>query len=443
MAMPWGSKSDFSNWLKIRYRNRIAKMGRSKGDYWAINRLNSFAAKLDDSGDYIQLIGRESGAQGFSMGTPDRYFPTPIAPTYFKSHSTRREAQATIAYTKRIKQLTRDNAGGIVKAQDRIVKDTLDPLFGDLNRQVLSNGTGALAQIESCDAGANTITLTATPTVVGTEIDFEAAAKDARWIKEGMKIVAYARTAPDSSGTQHTFNSTSKVGTVGAVSGLTFSCTWSDDNTPIAANDYIYHDGSIASDVGQVNAELHGVSLIISEDNSPDETTAFQDRNRSTYGSWKAVIDSSTTTLTAAAIETVLMEAELKNGGHTDEIWVSSGVYRRWGRIFRDDLIHTNPLSASMGSGKPVFIFGDRKIPVHVDWDLPPNKVFGIDKRHLFVAEWLPQGFYETNQGIRSFIQQNSSGNYFPAEVMFWQWGFQLMTDKPNSMWGLTAITEL
>lgn len=241
--------------------------------------------------------------------------PTADAQGYAQGKVPLRMQTGRIALSVRTIEAAGRDETSFIDAIDGEMQGMMNDLTRDRNRQAWGDGTGAIAQ---CGTTSSSTTLQLASDTTETQI-LQA------YFDGGMKVEVGTAADPDTVAgglTVSDYDVSNQTLTVSSSVSTTGSHYVHRENSGGTS------DGSGDWDDGQ--KELTGMQLIVS-DGSSDPSGGLHGIDSSTYGKWKATVDSNSGTnraITEALVNKNIFKIERSSGESVDTGWANYGVFQ-------------------------------------------------------------------------------------------------------------------
>jgi len=309
-------------------------------------------------------------------------------------------------------ELADTNVQSFANALDEEMTGLKNDVAKDTSRQFYGTGQGVLAYTNA--AGAASASFTAT--LSGTS-----ATPWTQYLEVGqiVDIVTPGNGTVKASGlTISAINVTTGVVT------LSSTATWAIGDALVRTG-----NGPVSS---TVNREVTGLGSIVTN------SGALFNVDPAVEPTWAATVDSNGGANRALS-ETLMIanvDAARVKGGKTSVIFSGLGVRRSYFNLLQQQRRFTGIQEFSGGFKGLAFAAGTDDIPVVVDVDAPPNRMFGLDESALTIYRDKPWYFMNADGSIWKWVHDFDA---FEAVLkQYWEIG----TNRRNAHWVIQDITE-
>lgn len=308
--------------------------------------------------------------------------------------------------------LAESNVQAFANAMDEEMQGLKDDVVKDTARQFYGTGQGVLAYTNA--AGAASATFVAT-------LSGSSATVWTQYLEVGqiVDIVTPGTGTVKASGL--TINA---INTTNGNVTLSSTATW-------AAGDVLVRTGNgpVSS---TVNREVTGLASIVTN------SGALFNIDPATEPRWAATVDSNAGVNRALseALMTANVDAARVLGGKTSVIFTSLGVRRSYFNLLQQQRRFTGTQEFAGGFKGLAFAAGNDDIPVVVDVDAPPNRMWGLDESSLTLYREKPWYFMNADGTVWKWVHDFDA---FEAVLkQYWELG----TNRRNANWQIQDITE-
>lgn len=354
-------------------------------------------------GKYVVFPVRKSRNHGISYRAENGALAAAGSQGYAATQENLKYGYGRVRLTGQVMELARTNPQAFAVAADQEMNGLKDDLGRDSNRIAWGHAdetvasTGILSKITT---GATSATITAPVTSV---------------IEVGMVVdITDASGVPVASGTGLTVTSAVMGAATFVVSG----------STTHATGGYVVRTGNYGN-------EPHGILGLV------DSAGTMHNINSATAGNeyWRSTEDSTTTTLTEAAMIGNCDAVRRAGGKKISAIFCSLGVRRAYFNLMTGLRRYNEPKEFSGGLIGLAFNYG-KEIPVVEDLDAPTSTMVGITESEIKVYKNRDWYWADDDGSVMKYV-----AGYDAWEALmkcYWQ----VVTHQRNAHFKMTAITE-
>lgn len=340
--------------LKEVYEPRLRKQ--LNDETVAIKRIERSSEGIETNvgGKYVVFPIHTRRNAGIGGRNENELLPTPGQQGYNSGRVSLKYLYGGVRLTGQTFELATKNYQAFINTVDRELTGLKEDLAKDQNRQVYGDGTGLVVGFAANGTATNTLT---------TDYGIQ-------WAQIGMQI-----DIVDSAGT--VLQSNRQITNVD-VEGNTITIDGAAVTT--AATDYAVRTGS-------VNREWEGFESIIK-----DSGTLFN-IDPTVEPLWKSVVDANggTNRPLSEGLMTLLADKVRSKGGTTTAIFTNLGVRRAYANLLMQQRQFTNTTQFEGGFSGLAFTTDRGEIPVVVDIECPPNRMYFVNEKELTVyreSDW-------------------------------------------------------
>lgn len=302
-------------------------------------------------GKYVTFPLHIRRNQGLGARNELEALPTPGQQGYTNARISLKYLYGAVRLSGQTLELADTNAQAFASVLDEEMEGLQNDLQKDQNRQVYGDGSGAVATATAVAAASTTMTVSFTS-----------------WAQLGMQIdVIDGTTLGNASPTVKASNRQ-----ITAIDSTAKTVTFDGANIAIAVGDIIVRTGN-------VNREWAGFGVIIKNSGT------FQNVDPTVEPLWKAVIDSNggTNRALSEGLMTLMADNIRQNGGQTTAIFTTLGVRRAYANLLQQQRRYTNTTEFTGGFSGLAFTTDKGDIPVVVDLDCPPNRMYFVNEKAI------------------------------------------------------------
>lgn len=309
-------------------------------------------------------------------------------------------------------ELAESNAQAFANAMDEEMDGLKNDVQKDTSRQFYGTGQGVLAYTNAAGAASATFmaTLSAASATVWTQ-----------YLEVGQIVDI---VTPGSGTVKASGLTVNAVNTATGAVTLSSTATWAAGDTLVRTG-----NGPVSS---TINREITGLGSVVTN------SGALFNVDPAVEPQWAATIDSNAGT--NRALSETLMIANVDNarakGGKTSVIFTSLGVRRSYFNLLQQQRRFTQVQEFAGGFKGLAFSAGTDDIPVVVDVDAPPNRMWGLDESSLTVYREKPWYFMNADGSVWKWVHDFDA---FEAVLkQYWELG----TNRRNANFQIQDITE-
>lgn len=348
-----------------------------------------------------------------------------------------------IQFTGQAIKASEKSATSFAKVVDLEIKDMVDAIKIDTNRQFFNDGTGSLCMTNGTGTGSSSTVTVDTP---GTE-----------WLEEGMPIESFpdkttGAAVVDEGISQGLTEATAHI--VGSVlSDTTFQLNDYNDaeitSEKWATDQYIFRYGARANEAMGLKGIIDNEAKKATSSWFGDGTavTTIHGQSRATYGILDATINhnnNTNTNITELRIQGLLDDIEKAAGKKDNEsnliFMTTYGVRKSYVDLLQADRRFVKPLELVGGWQAIAYQAGSKEIPMIVDRHCLPNALLAIDRRYVNIHR--ASNFDWMNMDGNMFQRKiDSNGRYDSYEAMLYAY-MSLGCSSFRNQGALRDITE-
>lgn len=309
-------------------------------------------------------------------------------------------------------ELADSNAQAFASAMDEEMTGLKSDVAKDTARQFYGDATGVLAFTNA--PGAASASFSAT-------ISGSSATPWVQYLEVGQIVDIVTPGTGTVKATALTINA---INTSTGVVTLSSTATW-------AAGDILVRTGNGPASAS-VFREVNGLATIV------NSTGALYNVDPAVEPSWAATVDSNAGTNRALS-ETLMVanvDAARVKGGKTSVIFASLGVRRSYFNLLTQQRRFTGVQEFAGGFKGLAFAAGGDDVPVVVDVDAPPNRMWGLDESSLTVYRDKPWYFMNSDGSIWKWVHDFDA--YEAVLKQYWEIGI----NRRNANFKIADITE-
>lgn len=327
--------------------------------YQLNDKASVFLAQLEKTtngveGDKIVMALRHGRVGGIGNRADDGDLPTPNSRKTKQAKWETKNVFSRFQITDKTIAVSKSNLGSFTRLLQQEIEDCEVDAKLDLSRQVLGDGTGALATVSGSTHSGTTTTVTVDNTM---------------FLAEGMIIDILQANGT----TRHDDVTGIEVDAV--ISDTQFTVTTSADRG-VASTDVVYVHGNR-------NLEMTGAEAVFAQDNTIYEINRSQAAN-----AWfKATRENVNGEISEVVLQKAIDDAELKSGATTNFMLTSHGVRRAYQNLQTAMKQHVNTMDLK-GGWKALSYNG---IPLAADKYMKAGKIYCLDLNNwamYHVEDW-------------------------------------------------------
>jgi len=359
-------------------------------------------------GKYVVFPLRTGRNHGISYRSENVQLADAGRQTYAQAQETLKYGYGRVYLTGPLIELARTNMQSFAVAADREMMGIKDDLSRDENRiswghfQQSALTTGIISRVT---AGTGPLATVTAPTY--------------GLIEPGMVIDLI------NSGTGLAItNGTARVVSSAVPYSTTFTVSGSPDLTTTTA--------TVIVRTGNYSKEPNGILGLI------DSVGTVHNINSATAGNeyWRSVVDSTTTTLTEAAMIANCDSVRRLSGKRISAIFASLGCRRAYFSLMTSLRRYNEPKEFSGGLIGLAFNY-EKEVPVVTDVMAPPSTMVGLTESEITKYRTKPWYFADDDGSVLKYVH-----NYDAWEALMKQY-WQLVTHQRNAHWKMTTVTEV
>lgn len=389
--------------LKEVYEPKIQRQLNDKAV--ALKRIVKSSDGIEDGvgGKYVTFPLHIRRNQGLGARNEMEALPTPGQQAYTNARVSLKYLYGGVRLTGQTFELADTKPQAFASVVDEEMDGLTRDLIKDQNRQVYGDGSGAVATATAAQAGVNTFTVSFT-----------------NWLQLGMQVDLIDGT------TLGNANPTVKASNrqvTAIVAGTSVTIDGATVTTAI---------GDILVRTGSVNREWSGLGVIVKN------TGTFQNVDPTVEPLWKAEIDSNAGVNRALSegLMTLMNDRIVANGGKVTLILANLGVRRAYANLLMQQRRFTNTTKFTGGFSGLAFTTDEGDIPMVVDIDCPPNRMYFINEEEITYYRAHDWQFMDRDGSKFSRV-----AGFDAYEAMMYQYS-QLGTHRRNTHGLLSDITE-
>lgn len=355
-------------------------------------------------GKYVTFPLHTRRNQGIGARNELEALPTPGQQGFAAARVSLRYLYGGVRLTGQLFELADKNYQAFASALDAEMDGLKNDLVKDQNRQVYGDGSGAVAYISASGTTVNTVTTSWV-----------------HWAQLGMQVdIIDGTTLNNASPTVKASNRQ-----ITAINVTAKTITFDGAGVTVAIGDIIVRTGN-------VNREWNGLGVIVKA------TGTFQNVDPTVEPTWASVVDSNGGTNRALSEGLMILMADniRTQGGKVTAIFTNLGVRRAYFNLLSQQRRFTNTTEFEGGFRGLAFTTDSGDIPVVVDLDCPPNRMYFLNEKEITYyreADW-------------SFMDRDGSkfsrvSGFDAYDATMYQYS-QLGTHRRNTHGLLTDITE-
>lgn len=299
-----------------------------------------------------------------------------------------------------------------ISALDLEMNGLKDDLAKDLNRQIFSDGTGAIATTTTAGAGATALTISG-----GMAYNVQ--------VGEILDVFTAANLAADSTAKSGSPVTVTAVDTAGGT-------------VTVAANSVTFASGDVLVRTGSANREWTGLKAIV------NNTGTLYNVDPNTYPIWKSVVDANAGTNRPLSETAMLrnVHAVKVNGGKTSLLVSNLGVQRAYWNLLVQARRYSNVKEFTGGYSGLIFTTGDGEVPMVADIDCPPNILYGLSENNIRLYRDADWDWMDYDGSMWDRVPGSVAGTIKDAYAATMFQYSELGTDRRNAHWVMKDITE-